>query len=471
MRIRSIGSKLTVWYTGLLTLTFLLLGTIAYGLLAYSLSRDMDYALKGIGGVMVHKAKVEGHRLYPSEVDALFRRFFGFSPRDRQFEIVDPREKLDSNRQAPPSPTASINPETLEKAARGESHFETVASAGPYPVRILTLPVMESGHLVNLVRVGMSLENMYKTRKRFLLTMAAVFPLGLLLAGGGGWLLARRALSPVDKMTKTARKIGGEHLDQRLQESGNGDELDRLAKTLNDMLVRLHDSIEQMRQFSADASHELQTPLTILKGEMEVALRKQRTPAEYQEVLGSGLEEIDRLNHLVEGLLLLARADSGVLRLDKQSIDLKNFVSAILDQMKPMALSYTVELLLEPSEAVFVAGDPEHLRRLLLNLLTNAIKYNNANGKVVVTLEQKKPWFVLHISDTGTGISEAEQQQIFNRFHRATETGSRDGKGVGLGLSIADSIAKAHNGYIEVESALQKGTTFSVYLPANLQSD
>jgi two-component system, OmpR family, sensor kinase len=471
MRIRSIGSKLTLWYTGLLTLTFLLLGTIAYGLLAYSLSRDMDYALKGIGGVMVDKARAEGHALYPSEVDELFRRFFGFLPRDPQFAIVDPRQKFDSKRQAVRSHTAPISPEIIKKAARGESHFETVASSGQYPVRILILPVIESGHLVNLVQVGMSLENMYKTRNRFLLIMAAVFPLGLLLAGGGGWLLARRALSPVDKMTKTARKIGGEHLNQRLHESGNGDELDRLAKTLNDMLGRLHNSIDQMRQFSADASHELQTPLTILKGEMEVALRKQRTPDEYQQVLGSGLEEIDRLNHLVEGLLLLARADSGVLRLDMQSINLKSFVADIIRQLKPMAESHNIDLILETSEAVSVAGDPEHLRRLVLNLLTNAIKYSEANGKVVVTLEVRKQWVVLNVSDTGIGIPEAEQQQIFNRFHRATETGSRDGQGVGLGLSIADSIVKAHKGYIKVESNPNHGTTFSVFLPANLQSN
>ncbi len=467
MRIRSIGSKLTLWYTGLLTLTFLLLGTIAYGLLAYSLSRDMDYALKGIGSILVEKAKAEGHAVYPSEVDELFRRFFGFSPRDRQFDIVDPRERPASKQQSPRSPSASISPEALEKAAHGESLFETVTSTDHHPIRILTLPVIQSGHLVNLVRVGMSLENMYRTRQRFLLIMAAVFPLGLMLAGGGGWLLARRALSPVDKMTQAARKIHGENLYQRLQESGNGDELDRLAKTLNEMLVRLHESIAQMRQFSADASHELQTPLTILKGEMEVALRRQRSPEEYREVLGSGLEEIDRLNLLVEGLLLLARADSGVLRLDLQSIDLNHFVADILRQIKSIAESYCVELRLEPSEAVSVDGDREHLRRLFLNLLTNAIKYNSANGKVVVTIDQRKQWAVVHIADTGMGIAETELPQIFNRFHRATGTGSRDGKGVGLGLSIANSIVKAHKGHIDVESTLHHGSTFRVFLPVN----
>ncbi len=471
MRIRSIGSKLTLWYTGLLTLTFLVLGTIAYGLLAYSLSRDMDYALKGIGTVMVDKARAEGRTFYPAEVDEVFRRFFGFSPRDRQFDIVDPREKRSSGRQALPSPNPSISPEALEKAARGESLFETVASGSHYPVRVLTVPVISKGRLVNLVRVGMSLENMYKTRQRFLLTMAAVFPLGILLAGGGGWLLARRVLSPVDRMTRTAQKISGEHLDQRLQESGNGDELDRLANTLNDMLIRLHDSLEQMRQFSADASHELQTPLTILKGEMEVALRQQRTPKEYEAVLKSGLEEIDRLNHLVTGLLLLARADSGVLRLDKQLIDLNEFIADMLLQIQPLADSYNVSLLLLPAEAVWAEADREHLQRLLSNLVVNAIKYSYSNGQVTVSLLRQGKWAVIDISDTGMGIAESEQQQIFNRFHRATETGSRDGQGVGLGLSIAESIAKAHNGHIECNSVLEKGTTFHVFLPATPQSN
>jgi signal transduction histidine kinase len=161
-----------------------------------------------------------------------------------------------------------------------------------------------------------SLENVFKTQRRFLLIMGAVLPFGLLLATVGGWVLARRALKPVNEMTQTARRISGEYLAGRLQETGTGDELDWLAKTLNDMLGRLDDSFHQTRQFSADAAHELQTPLTILKGEIEVALRASRSPEEYRGVLNSSLEEIDRISSLVEGLLLLARADRGVLRLD-----------------------------------------------------------------------------------------------------------------------------------------------------------
>ncbi len=466
MRIRSIGSKLTVWYTSLLTLTFLLLGGISYGLLAYSLARDVDYALNGVAGVMAEKARIEGNVFFPSEVDELFRRFFGFSPLDRQIELFGPGGQLESQQKNQQNGLdIPLSRKAIEAAAQGISTFETVKGADSYPLRVLTAPVMKSGRVINLVRIGMSLDNMYKTRRRFLLIMTAVFPLGLLLAGGGGWLLARRALRPVDKMTQTAQRISGEHLSQRLQESGNGDELDRLAGTLNDMLGRLDEAIHLMRQFSADASHELQTPLTILKGEMEVALLQPRSPEEYQAVLLSGLEEIDRINHLVSGLLLLARADAGVLRLDRQPVDLVDLAEDVCGQMSLIAQARSIQLAAEDLLPMTVQGDREHLRRLVLNLVDNALKYTRPGGQVRLALKENAGWALLEVTDNGIGLTEDEQKKIFNRFHRVSEARSSDGKGVGLGLSIALSIAEAHGGRIEVASTPGQGSTFSLYLP------
>lgn len=465
MRFRSIGFKLTFWYSGLLSLTFLLLAVTAYGLLSYSLSRQMDNSLNSIGEVLVEKTREEGAGLYPADVDELFRRFFGFSPLERYFDIFAPDNRPGQDPKQEQAKQNPISPEAIEYARRGESYLETISDIEPYPVRVLTAPVMVGGRLTNVVRVGMSLENIYKTRRQFILIMAAIFPLGLILAGGGGWLLARRALSPVDQMTRTARKISGEDLDQRLEETGNGDELDRLASTLNQMLDRLHQSIEQMRRFSADASHELQTPLTILKGEMEVALRRTRSLGEYQEVLSSGLEEIDRLNHLVEGLLLLARADGGVLQLDAQPLELPSFLIDIFNQMEPLAQDYRVSLQMETSDPVTIEADGEHLRRLFYNLLSNAIKYSPAESQVKVSISRRQNRAVINIVDQGRGIPEEEQTQIFDRFYRATSTGSRDREGVGLGLSISASIVKAHGGRIEVESVPGDGSTFKVFLP------
>ena len=326
---------------------------------------------------------------------------------------------------------------------------------------------MKAGRVANLIQVGMSMENMYKTRRRFLLVMTAVLPLGLLLAGGGGWLLARRALKPVDMMTQAAQRISGEHLSERLEETGSGDELDRLAKTLNDMLGRLDDTFHQMRQFSADASHELQTPLTILKGEIEVALRSPRGPQEYQRVLESGLEEIDRISRLVEGLLLLARADAGVLRLDLRPVELQELLLEIYEQMKVVADNRSVNLQRASLEAVSIRGDREHLRRLLLNLVDNGIKYTPEGGSVTLSLQSAKEWATVRISDTGIGLSKDEQERIFTRFYRAVEARSQREGGAGLGLCIALSIAEAHGGKIQVESTPGQGSTFKVLLPAN----
>ena len=467
MPIRSIGARLTVWYTSILTVTFLVLGGVAYGLLAYSLSRDIDSALNGVAEVMAERARVEGSPFFSSEVDEVFRRFFGFSPLDRYFDLFDPRGRRDPRLPPPGSKELSLSLNALKNASQGLPTFETLPSTGSYPARVLTMPVIEAGRVTNLVQVGLSLENMYRTRRRFLLIMAAVFPFGLLLAGGGGWLLARRALKPVDQMTRTALRISGERLDERLQESGNDDELDRLAKTLNDMLGRLDDAFHQMRQFSADASHELQTPLTILKGEMEVALRSKRSPDEYRQVLQSGLEEIERINHLVAGLLILARADAGVLKMDLQPVVLKTLLVEICEQMKVIADNHSVSLQTGPLQSVSVRGDREHLRRLLLNLVDNAIKYTSAGGSVTLSLQSDNEWASVVISDTGIGLSKDEQHKIFDRFHRAVETRSRDARGVGLGLSIARSIAEVHGGRIEINSTPGKGSTFKVFLPAN----
>jgi heavy metal sensor kinase len=303
------------------------------------------------------------------------------------------------------------------------------------------------------------------TLRRFLLTMGALFPIGLLLAGGGGWVLARRALRPVDRIAETARRISAEHLAARLEETGANDELSRLVQTLNEMLERLDASFHQIRQFSADASHELQTPLTILKGEIEVALRTPRTPDEYQGILSSALEEINRLTRLVEGLLLLARADAGVLRMDRKPVDLSQLVEEVYGQAKILADARPLTLLLEEMEPLTIPGDYDRLRRVLLNLVDNGIKYTPAGGRVALSLRREGQWASLRIADSGIGLSPEELQKIFERFYRSAEARSRGEGGAGLGLCIARSIVEAHGGKIQVASARGKGSTFTVLLP------
>lgn len=463
MRLKSIGAKLTLWYSGILGVTLLLVGTAAYGLLTYSLSQDVDVALQGVAQVIAARIHSEG-RTSPPDVDELFRRFFGFEPADRYFELRDPPGRQQLDRPQPPR-RLFVSPQALQNAMQGIATFETIKKPDSYPVRVLIAPVLEAGRVINVVQVGISLENMMKTLRRFDLIMAAVFPLGLLLAGGGGWLLARRALKPVDSMTQTVRRISGEHLQERLPETGTGDELDRLANTLNDMLGRLEDSFRQVRQFSADASHELQTPLTILKGEIEVALRSPRSPEDYQKVLHSCLEEIERIGRLVGGLLHLARADAGVLRLDLQPVDLLELATEVVARMRRLAEAKSIHLRSEYETPVFSQGDKEHLQRLLLNLLDNAIKYTQPGGLVTLSLTCENSQARISVTDTGIGLSPSEQDQIFTRFYRSAEAKSQGG-GAGLGLCLVKSIAEAHGGSIEVSSTPGQGSTFTVVLPA-----
>jgi len=471
MGIRSIGARLTCWYTGILCVTLLVLGGAAYGLLTYSLSHDLDAALEGVAKVSAEQARTEGGPFLPRGVDELFRHFFGFSPLNPSLELFDTRGRRNLTRPGSPATRLPLSPHTLEQALRGVSTFETIEGAGPYPFRVLTMPVIKAGRVINLVQVGISLESMYQTRRHFLLIMGALLPFGLLLAAVGGWVLARRALKPVDEMTRAARRLSGENLADRIRETGTGDELDRLAQTLNDMLGRLDDFLGQMRQFSADAAHELQTPLTILKGEMEVALRSPRSPEEYKKVLLSSLEEIDRISSLVAGLLLLARADRGVLRLDLQPLELHELLKEVAAQMHLLAENHGVSLDYGPVEPAVIQGDREHFQRLLLNLIDNAIKYTPSGGRVTLSLRSDGQLVHLSVADTGMGLSPEEQKQIFHRFYRAAGARTQSGGGAGLGLSIAQSIAQAHGGRIEVASTPGQGSTFTVSLPVESTAD
>jgi heavy metal sensor kinase len=426
----------------------------------------MDVALDSVAKMVTKQGRQEEAPYLTSDIDEIFRRFFGFSPLDRYFEMLDPFGRRDPRwNNAPPGGKLPLSEEALKKAARGIPVYETAKGDGPFPVRILTYPVIEGGRVIKLVQVGMSLESTIKTRQRFLLIMTALLPIGLLLAGGGGLLLARRALKPVAKITKAAQRISGEHLKERLQETGMDDELDRLAKTLNDMLARLEEAFRQVRQFSADASHELQTPLTILKGELEVALRSSRSPEEYRRVLTSGLEEIDRIIRLVEGLLLLSRADSGVLRMDRQPVPLADLLKEVYDHMSILAEQQSIHFSLGPISPVSVRGDHEHLRRLVMNLVNNAIKYTPSGGQVTVSCGADDKWARIKVSDTGVGLSPEEQERVFQRFYRVDSARSKEGEGTGLGLCIADSIATAHGGRIELVSSSGQGATFTVFLP------
>ena len=296
--------------------------------------------------------------------------------------------------------------------------------------------------------------------------MGLAYPSILVVASLGGAFLAGLALSPVDKITRLARRLSAEDLGQRLDLSLPDDEVGRLARTFDEMIARLDDSFHRQRRFTSDASHELRTPLTIIKGQIDVALQRERDPESYRRVLQSVNEEVDRLIRLAGSLLMLTRADAGQIPLSVERVDVGSVVASSVDQVRPRAAQKGVDLRLDPGDSIAIAGDEDLLLQLVLNLLDNAIKYTRSGGQVFAGWNVDGDSVELRVQDTGIGIPSEHVPHVFERFYRVDKARSRDGGGVGLGLSIARWIAESHGGSVGVESTPETGSTFTCRLPA-----
>lgn len=290
-------------------------------------------------------------------------------------------------------------------------------------------------------------------------------PGALLVAGVGGLLLARKSLAPIAAMTEQAESIGARNLHERLEVTNSRDELGRLATVLNNLLSRLDRSFESLRQFTADASHELRTPLSIIRGEAEVALSRKRDDAEYRESLAIVQDEARRLSRMVDDMLALARADDGQQGLKVEEFYLNDLVEDCAKSSQVLALAKAISLTLDPTTDITFRGDESLLRRMLVNLLDNAIKYTPSGGHVSVKLTSKDAGVEITVADTGIGIPADATERIFERFYRADRARSRSDGGSGLGLSIAKWVAEAHNGSIDLDSKPGTGSRFTVSLP------
>jgi heavy metal sensor kinase len=326
------------------------------------------------------------------------------------------------------------------------------------------MPIVREGRVVEIVQVGMLLRRARTTLDRYLDTLTVLIPVGIGLAALGGAIIAQVALRPLDRMTRTARRISAEDLSRRVERPGTGDELDRLAETLNDMLARLDQAFSQSRRFAADAAHELRTPLAALRGSMEVALRGERSAEEYRRVVASGLEEVARLIRLSEDLLLLSRSMAGP-EPGRAVVDLEPLLLEVFDVGARLGQAAGVTVRAEGATPAPVRGDAAALRRALLNLVENAIKYTPRGGKVELRLSVRVGTAEVEVSDTGIGLEPADAERIFDPFVRLDAARSRDTGGAGLGLAIARSIVAAHGGTLSVESGPGSGSRFTLRLP------
>jgi signal transduction histidine kinase len=286
----------------------------------------------------------------------------------------------------------------------------------------------------------------------------------ILLGLIGGWWLMRRALAPVAALTDAAEKLHEQNLHQPLPRTNNGDELDRLAEVLNGMTARLDTSFHRIREFTLHASHELKTPLTVLHGETETALREnQLSPGERDRLL-SQLDELQRLSKVVDGLTLLTKADAGLVKLNKEPVRLDELVRDAHADAQILAEPNGIKVSLKHCDPVTVAGDRHRLRQLLLNLVDNALKYNRPDGSVSIALSQNGEGAELCVANTGPGIPPEKLPRVFERFFRGDAAHGNQVDGCGLGLSIAQWIASAHDGTIAIESEPERLTTVTVHL-------
>jgi heavy metal sensor kinase len=304
-----------------------------------------------------------------------------------------------------------------------------------------------------------------QTLRTFALILAVAAPAAIGLALVGGYFLAGRVLAPVGAMAETARKITAESLDARLPIDNRHDEFGRLAGVFNDTLARLQEAFDQLRRFTADASHELRTPLTAMRSVGEVALQRPLTVTGYRDVIGSMLEEVDRLTRLVESLLTLTRAEAGRIPLTRQTVDLGDLAVGAADSLRVLAEDKEQTLEVDAQRGITVECDPGIVRQALINLLYNAIKYTPSQGAVSLRVNARPPReAVIEVNDTGPGIPVEAHGRIFERFYRVDPGRSREDGGVGLGLAIARWAIEANGGRIELESDRGSGALFRIVL-------
>jgi heavy metal sensor kinase len=399
------------------------------------------------------------------------------------FDRVDPEESLIVNRIRRVYMISDANGTVLERsdlyAGLGVDSLEHIRQvlSSPTPTVVIRHDEQRTPYMIRqasvadergrhyFLAIGRTMGDGIGTVNQFTLRYSGIAPLLLTVAGVLGWLLAGRALSPVNSVASTAHEITGSNLNVQIPLRGAGDELDDLIEAFNRMIGRLNQSFEQMRRFSTDVSHELRTPLTAIRGQLEVALFTAKTPEQYQEAMVNALQDVEQLSNIVRALLLLSQAESGQLALHMSSVNLSAVAHDVVEQFQIPAEASAVELEADLEPACIVHADRTQLERLLSNLLSNAVKYTPEGGRVRVSVLSAAGEARISVEDTGIGIPAEQLPHIFDRFYRVRPATAKPVQGLGLGLSFVSWIVEAHGGRVEVESAEGKGSRFTVWLP------
>jgi heavy metal sensor kinase len=469
---RSLSFRLIAWYASLLAVLFLLLGAVTFAAVANYLQVNLrenqtrraqqiaDTLLRGLNPAGEARLAVAVEALYAPEANDRFIRitragegagrgvgqvlFQSGAPRDREFDPA----------RVPALP-----------AAPAADSWRKIELPGSEALMIAAVNHRSLRGVRYIVEVGASTTPIDATITRLLVVLGAGFPIAMLLAVSGGFLLVRRALAPVDRIAQKAEAITQHSLSERLPVAQSGDEIERLSVSLNHMINRLEEAVQGSKRFVADASHELRTPLTVMRGEIESLMAGRDVAPRIRETLGSLLEEVDRLAAVVEGLLALSRLDAGEARSEWVRFDLGELVATTADQMSLLAEDKDITVTCEATAHVCIDGDRSRMKQLVVNLLDNAIKYTPSGGSVRLRVVREDGQALFEVADSGIGIPQDALPYVFERFFRVERSRTREQGGAGLGLSIVKSICAAHGASVDVHSSPDRGSRFRVRLP------
>src|SRR5436309_3777385 len=465
MNTGSIRFRLTVWYAGLFTALLALFGVFIYFTLQRFLERSLIETLAKDARTIGQSWLFDVNQSGPGYVAAEIEEHIAPSITGRFVRVT---READGNilysSSAPVS--GAFDPKQIRL-----KRFETSQSLREEhlpdhkELLIFSLPFTDRAGNQHLIETGAPYDQVERVLRGLLISLGVAFPLIVGAAMGGGYLLMRNALRPMDEIATTAERITSRNLNERLPVVPSGDEVERLSISLNRMMDRLEDAFHHISRFSADAAHEIRTPLAIIRGELENSLQLPEISTDLREPIGSALEEAERLSRIVEQLLEMSRLEAGEILVERTRFDFTEMTRTTVDQMRLLAEEKNLELRFESTKPVEFDGDPLRLKQIVVNLVDNAIKYTPPGGSVSVSTFPQDGRVVLEVADTGIGVPKDATSQIFDRFFRVDKARSRQLGGTGLGLAIVKSICTAYNVSVTVRSAEGRGAIFRVELP------
>lgn len=463
MTTKSLRFRLTLWYACVLLLAFAVFGAGAYyflqRLLETTLEQDLAAQADWVQDIIRLEQQKPSRRWHQSDLPGELQQVMidHFNKDPRNFTVII--STIDGGR-------------VYQMENRGHLSIGSLPAGKEDP--IFTTAVDSLGDVMKVdgetagsfrIHIAFPMQSIDTVLNKMLVILGVLAPLALLVAVTGGWFVAGRGLHPVHIITQRAASISVQNLSERLPDRQVDDELGRLTRTFNTMIARLDASFNQMKEFLLNVTHELMTPLTILRGEAELALTHNFTRKDAQELAETFLQETGRMIRIVNDLLTLAKADAGQIEIAREKVDMRALVQELAEDATMLASIKSIEVRCDCNAQVMVAGDAQRLRQLFRILLSNAVRYTEPGGRISLSLSDEGG-AVLSVCDTGIGMSVEEQRHIFDRFYRSEQARMMEKSGSGLGLALAKWIVGAHDGTLGVSSETGKGSCFAVRLPS-----